>query len=105
METTEETMSTNVWQKSKWLIKGGIIGFLALVMMIPMLYVKNLILEREDRQKEAAREISSKWAGPQNIIGPIIGIPYWETIGTDTTGKVIEKKQTAPIYPQYLPHP
>lgn len=102
METTEETMSTNIWQKSKWLIKGGIIGVLALVMMIPMLYVKNLILEREDRQKEAAREISSKWAGPQNIIGPIIGIPYWETIGTDTTGKVIEKKQTAWFLPDTL---
>ena len=102
MDTTTEPTPTNVWQKSKWLIKGSIIGFLALVMMIPMLYVKNLILEREERQKEAAREISSKWAGPQNIIGPVIGIPYLQTIGTDTAGKVIEQKYTAWFLPDSL---
>lgn len=105
METTEATETTNtttILDKSKWLIKGGIIGFIALAMMIPMLYVKNLILEREDRQKEAAREISSKWAGPQNIIGPVIAIPYWEVIGTDTTGKIIQQKQTAWFLPDSL---
>lgn len=102
METTTESTPTNVWQKSKWLVKGCIIGCLALVMMIPMLYVKNLIIEREDRQKEATREISSKWAGPQNIIGPVIGIPYWETIGTDTSGKAIVQKYTAWFLPDSL---
>ena len=102
METMIETTANTVLHKSKWLIKGGIIGFIALVMLIPMLYVKNLVLEREDRQKEAAREISSKWAGPQNIIGPVIGIPYWEPIGTDTTGKVMEQKQTAWFLPDSL---
>lgn len=102
METTTESISTNVWQKSKWLFKGGIIGFLALVMMIPMFYVKNLILEREERQKEATKEITSKWAGPQNIIGPVIGIPFWEKTETDTSGKIIEKKNTAWFLPDSL---
>lgn len=102
METTEETKPTTILDKSKWLIKGGIIGVLALTMMIPMLYVKNLILEREDRQQEAAREISSKWAGPQNIIGPVIGIPFWEKSGTDTSGKIIQHKQTAWFLPDSL---
>lgn len=102
MESITETKPSTILDKSKWLIKGGIIGLLALVMMIPMLYVKNLILEREERQKEAAREISSKWAGPQNIIGPVIGIPYWEKTGTDTSGNTIQQKQTAWFLPDSL---
>lgn len=102
METTTGSLLTTIWQKSKWLVKGAIIGFLALALMVPMFYVKDLILERQDRQKEAAREISSKWAGPQNIIGPVIGIPYWEETGTDTSGKATTQKQTAWFLPDSL---
>ncbi len=102
METTlQETVKT-AWQKSKWIIKGCIIGFLALLMMIPMLYVKNLIFEREERQKEAAREISSKWAGKQNIIGPVIGIPFWQTQEGDTTVRKTVRKNIAYFLPDKL---
>ncbi|MBL7746098.1 MAG: cell envelope integrity protein CreD [Chitinophagaceae bacterium] len=103
METTlQETVKT-AWQKSKWIVKGCIIGFLALLMMIPMLYVKNLIFEREERQKEAAREISSKWAGKQNIIGPVIGIPFWQTQEGDTgTARKSVRKNIAYFLPDKL---
>ncbi|MEQ1675302.1 MAG: cell envelope integrity protein CreD [Chitinophagaceae bacterium] len=102
METTlQETVKT-AWQKSKWIIKGCIIGFLALLMMIPMLYVKNLVFEREERQKEAAREISSKWAGKQNIIGPVIGIPFWQTQDGDTTARKTVRKNIAYFLPDKL---
>jgi|CXWL01.1.fsa_nt_gi inner membrane protein len=102
METNlQETVKT-AWHKSKWIIKGFIIGFLALLMMIPMLYVKNLILEREERQKEATREISSKWAGPQNIIGPVIGLPFWETDPGDTASVKLKRKHIAYFLPDKL---
>lgn len=96
-----ETVKT-AWQKSKWIIKGIIIGFLALVMMIPMLYVKNLIKEREERQREVATEISSKWAGPQNIIGPVIGIPFWKAADGDTSSRKQILKHTAWFLPDKL---
>ncbi len=63
---------TEVWSKSKWLIKGCIIAFLVLLLMIPTNYVQQLIYEREARQKEAIAEISSKWAGRQTLTGPIV---------------------------------
>ncbi len=97
----QETVKT-AWHKSKWIVKGFIIGFLALLMMIPMLYVKNLILEREERQKEAALEISSKWAGKQNIIGPVIAVPFWETYPDDTTSKKNKHKHIAYFLPDKL---
>ncbi len=97
----QETIKT-AWHKSKWIVKGFIIGFIALFLMIPMLYVKNLVLEREERQREAAREISSKWAGPQNIIGPVIGIPFWESDAADTSNKRKPVKHIAYFLPEKL---
>ncbi|HZH63255.1 MAG TPA: cell envelope integrity protein CreD [Flavisolibacter sp.] len=79
METTVQT----VWTRSKLLIKSVIIGGIVLILQIPTYYVTALIQERESRQKEAITEVSSKWAGRQNIIGPVLVIPYWVTI-TDT---------------------
>jgi inner membrane protein len=102
MEASVETTVNTVWHKSKWIIKGCMIGFLALLMMIPMLYVKNLIVEREQRQQEAAREISSKWAGKQNVIGPVIGIPFWKTDETDTSSKKPVTKHIAYFLPDNL---
>ena len=62
-----ETVVQRIWTKSKLLIKGFIIALLVLLLQIPAYYVKNLIEEREGRQKEAITEVSSKWAGRQNI--------------------------------------
>src|SRR6266496_1025089 len=74
-----ETVSMNVWQKSKLLIKGLLIGGLVLLLLIPAYFVENLIKERETRQKEAFTEVSSKWAGRQTITGPVLVLPYHET--------------------------
>jgi inner membrane protein len=71
-----ETIVQKVWDKSKILIKALIIGVLALLLMIPTLFVQNLVQEREQRQKEAITEVSSKWSGKQNISGPVLVLPY-----------------------------
>jgi inner membrane protein len=102
METTLQDTVKTAWQKSKWIVKGCIIGFLALLMMIPMLYVKSLIFEREERQQEAAREITSKWAGQQNVIGPVIGVPFWREVYGDTGSKKKMEKHTAYFLPEKL---
>ena len=99
--TTTESTAGAIWQKSKWIIKGCVIGLIAILMMIPMLYVKNLIKEREERQREATNEISSKWAGPQNIAGPVLCIPFLET-ETDTSGKKITTEHIAYFLPDIL---
>lgn len=74
----ETTIVEKAWTTSKVLIKGLIIALLVFLLLIPAMYVKELILEREARQKEAITEVSSKWAGRQNITGPVLVLPYWE---------------------------
>lgn len=96
-----ETTIQNLWSKSKVLIKGLIISFLVLLLIIPTLYVQNLIQEREQRQKEAITEISNKWAGRQVVTGPMIVLPYWQTNG-DTTIKQVRSKHFAYFLPDEL---
>ncbi|MGZ8558193.1 MAG: cell envelope integrity protein CreD, partial [Chitinophagaceae bacterium] len=87
-----ETITTNLWQKSKLLVKALLIGFLVLLLLIPAYFVQNVISEREARQKEAFSEVSSKWAGSQNVTGPILVMPYTETVAGDKGQSVVLKK-------------
>ena len=96
-----ETAIQSVWQKSKLIVKGLVIGVLALLLLIPASFVQDLIRERETRQREAATEISSKWANSQNLIGPILVMPYTRT-STDGSGKPIIIKSLAYFLPDNL---
>lgn len=73
-----ETIVQNVWSKTKVLVKALIIGGIILVLQLPALYVRDLVEEREQRQKEASAEVSSKWAKKQIITGPVLVLPYLE---------------------------
>ena len=79
----ETSVAASIWQKSKLLIKALLIGVLVLLLLIPAYFVKDVISEREGRQKEAFNEVSSKWAARQNITGPVLVIPYLETAPND----------------------
>jgi inner membrane protein len=92
-----ETVVQNVWTKTKLLIKALIIGGIVLILQIPTIYIQDLIKEREQRQKEAIAEVSSKWAKKQSIAGPVLVLPYWQT-GIDTSNKSMTKH-----YAYFLP--
>src|SRR5574343_1612520 len=63
----------------RFLIKGIITGFLILVMLIPSVFVLNLVEERKERQQEVIAEVSSKWASAQTLSGPFLIVPYERT--------------------------
>lgn len=76
METTQQSTNTLSGNSRKIMIKGIITGALILLMMIPTLFIANLVSEREARQKEVAKEVSDKWAAAQTLTGPFLYIPY-----------------------------
>lgn len=94
-------VANTIWQKSKLLIKGLLIGGLVLLLLIPSYFVQNVISEREARQREAFTEVSSKWAGRQNITGPVLVLPYAETI-TGDKGQTTVLKKLAYVLPDNL---
>lgn len=97
METTHQTF----FSSNRTFIKGLMTAGLILVMMIPTVFVYNLIKERESRQKEVALEVSSKWALSQTLSGPFLYIPY-TTYETDAQGKPIEMARHFWVLPDNL---
>lgn len=92
-----ETVVQNVWTKTKVLVKALIIGGIVLILQIPTFFVQDLIKEREQRQKDAIAEVSSKWARKQNLTGPVLVLPYWE-LSPEGTNKSMTKH-----YAYFLP--
>ena len=62
------------------IFKGFLIAILVLMLLIPTVLIQELIRERKGRQLEAIEEVSSKWAAAQTIAGPVIGIPFMESV-------------------------
>ena len=56
-----------------------IIGFLSLLLLIPVGKIRKLILERQERSALAVLEVSEKWGLDQCITGPYLTIPLKET--------------------------
>lgn len=52
------------------------VGFLTLLLLIPLGMIRGLINERQYTKTGAVQEIVSKWSGEQVITGPCISIPY-----------------------------
>uniref|UniRef100_A0AB33L1E5 Cell envelope integrity protein CreD n=1 Tax=Tenacibaculum sp. Pbs-1 TaxID=3238748 RepID=A0AB33L1E5_9FLAO len=52
------------------------IGFLILILLIPLSFIKSLIVERMNRQQEVVQEINQKWGKEVLLYGPILKIPY-----------------------------
>lgn len=58
------------------MLKAAVIGVLILVLLIPVNLIESLIRERENNKETVYKDISTKWGGKQNVIGPIMIIPF-----------------------------
>ena len=54
-----------------------VVGFLALLMTIPALFVFDLVNERTRRAADVVKEISAHVGGQQTFLGPTLAIPYY----------------------------
>lgn len=92
----------NFWQRQGATIKGLVIFFLVLVLLIPTFMVADLIHEREGRRSEAIMEVSSKWGQQQTLTGPVLVIPF-ETVSRSEDGKsTVREMKYAYLLPDEL---
>src|SRR3989475_10824591 len=52
------------------------VGALVLVLLIALAMITGVLRERLQRRNEAVADITSSWGREQNLIGPVLGIPY-----------------------------
>lgn len=84
-----------------------IIGFLVLILLIPLSFVQDLIRERERTKDSAVGEINQDWGSSIQFYGPILVVPYndfSESTETDVkTGKVYTVKYKEVKYAYFFP--
>ena len=64
------------WLKTSITARMLIVGFLCLVLLIPLSYINDLIRERSFRQTDVVNEINQKWGHDVLVYGPILKLPY-----------------------------
>jgi inner membrane protein len=87
------------------LIRLFTVGFLALLLQVPVFMISGLIHERRDRRTEAVQEVSSKWGGMQTLTGPALVVPYhWRSTEAGPGGQVLprEGRGSAVFLPERL---
>ena len=77
-----------------------LIGIISLFLLIPAEWVKNLILEREQRGETVLAEISSEWGYEQYLTGPWLTIPCRTSRQED--GKTIVTTRRVHFLPEDL---
>ena len=69
-----------------------LIGFLILLLLIPLFMVVGLISEREGRSRQVKNEVARTWGGRQNLSGPYLVVPYAVRVETYKDKERIERK-------------
>lgn len=108
METIKKNKGFGNWIRTSITARMLMVGFLILVLLIPLIYIKELIRERSERQKDVVTEVGSLWGKEVLLMGPILKIPYktyTESTKYDTeTKKGITERKTHIKYAYFLPN-
>jgi len=90
METSNQTEGGSYGNSNnssnRILIKGAVTAALIGIMMIPTIFISDLVQERQGRNESVVREVDSRWAMAQTLSGPYIYLPY-KMMATDGSGK------------------
>lgn len=81
--------------------KGLITGAMILLMLIPTIFISNLVKEREARRKDVVREVSAKWASDQTVAPPFLVVNYVES-ALNADGKPVTVTRPLILLPQKL---
>lgn len=98
-ESTKEVTSFFSTTNGKLLMIIGLI----IALLVPLELIKQLIYERNGRQKEMVSEVTDKWGDDVLVYGPILKVPYIifnETISKNSDGSIdtIVKKTKEYVY-------
>lgn len=90
----QQVKKPGFFQRNAKTLKALTIGFLVLLLLIPMNMIEDLIRERNYTENEAVDEVSQKWSGRQTIIGPYLNFNYIIPYETTVEGKKVISIET-----------
>mgnify|MGYP000405679589 CR=1 FL=1 len=66
------------WLRNSIFLRVLFIGFVVLLLQIPIAMIDSQISERDSTRNNAVYDISNKWGNQQRIIGPRLIVPFYE---------------------------
>ncbi|MBU3821160.1 cell envelope integrity protein CreD [Flavobacteriaceae bacterium XHP0103] len=112
MENTNLQQSNKFgnWLKTSITARMLMVGFLIIILLIPLAFIRELIRERSERKEIALSEINQQWGNELLIYGPVLELPYKtysEKTVTDrdtkkTYTETIESVEYAYFFPENL---
>ncbi len=94
---------SQTWLRESATVKLFVIGFIILLLLIPLSFVNGLVYERQSRLAEAEAEIGRTWGQEQFIVGPFVTIPFVDKNGTvSPNGNILPKTNYAHFLPEKL---
>ncbi len=99
MRDTVKSFSNKIGESA--LLRFALVGFMILLLQIPLEMVDSLTYERADQESEARSRVAAAWGGPQTVKGPLLVVPYsvarWRTDWEkDKKGKAVEVQYKLP---------
>ncbi|MFD2542168.1 cell envelope integrity protein CreD [Lacinutrix gracilariae] len=76
MTEKQNTNKFGNWIRTSITARMLMIGFLSIVLLIPLSFIEGLITERSFRQQGVVNEINQKWGNQVLVYGPILKLPY-----------------------------
>ncbi|MDI1317354.1 cell envelope integrity protein CreD [Flavobacterium sp.] len=84
------------------------VGFLTLVLLIPLFFVQDLIRERSQRKNQVVDKVTKLWGKDVLFYGPMLRIPYTtyeeSNITNSKTGVVTVEKELVTNYAYFFPN-
>lgn len=84
------------------------VGFLTLVLLIPLFFVQDLIRERSQRKNQVVDEVTKLWGKDVLFYGPMLKVPYTTyqefNVTNSKTGVVTVEKELTTSYAYFFPN-
>ena len=80
--------------QKKLLLRVALIALLMLLLLIPLAMISGIVSDRQHLQQQVENTVSSSFAGPQRVTGPLLVVPYIEreiVVVTDDKGKKTQR--------------
>lgn len=65
--------------------KAAFVGFLTLLLLIPLAMINGTIRERQAYRDLAVQSVAESYAGPQSLAGPVLVLPYVDEVQVQST--------------------
>ena len=95
------------WLKQSITARLIMVGALVIILLIPLVYIEDLINERTYRKESVIREIGEQWGNEVQLSGPMIQVPYKvyskKTVTNAETNQTVTEQTETIEYAYFFP--